>query len=58
MSYPLSMSEVDRVVVGVDSVDQFMALIAASQTQLPQHDFSFMTSGDQMLINPSNWTAL
>lgn len=58
LSYPLALPEVDRVVVGVDSVDQLKALIAASQTQLSQHDFSFMTSEDQMLINPSNWSAL
>ena len=58
LSYPLSLPEVDRVVVGVDSVDQLKALIAASQTQLSQHDFSFMTSEDQMFINPSNWSAL
>ena len=58
LSYPQSLLEVDRMVVGVDSVDQFKALITASQIQLPQHDFSFMTSEDQMLINPSNWSAL
>lgn len=57
-SYPLSLSEVDRVVVGVDSVDQLNTLITASQNQLPHHDFSFMTSEDQMLINPSRWSNL
>lgn len=58
LSYPLSLPEVDRVVVGVDSVDQVKALIAISKNQLPHHDFSFMTSEDQKLINPSNWSAL
>lgn len=58
LSYPLSLLEIDRVVVGVDSVDQLKALIAASQIQPSQHDFSFMISEDQMLINPSNWSAL
>lgn len=58
LSYPLSLPEVDRVVVGVDSVDQLKAIFAASQIKLPHHDFSFMTSEDQMLINPSNWSAL
>lgn len=58
LSYPLSLPEVDRVVVGVDSVDQLKALIAASQIKLPNHDFSFMISEDQMLINPSNWSTL
>jgi aryl-alcohol dehydrogenase-like predicted oxidoreductase len=58
LSYPLSLPEVVRVVVGVDSADQLKALIAASQIKLLQHDFSFMTSEDQMLINPSNWSTL
>jgi len=58
LSYPVSLPEVDRVVVGVDSVEQFKTLIAASQNQRPHHDFSFMSSEDQMLINPSNWSAL
>lgn len=58
LSYPLSLTEVDRVVVGVDSVDQIKELIAASRMQFPQHDFSFMNSEDQVLINPSSWDAL
>ena len=58
LSYPLSLPEVDRVVVGVDSVDQLKALIAVSQIQPPNHDFSFMTMEDERLINPSNWGAL
>jgi aryl-alcohol dehydrogenase-like predicted oxidoreductase len=58
LSYPLSLPEVDRVVVGVESMDQLNALIAASQIHLPQLDFSFMASEDRMLINPSNWSAL
>jgi aryl-alcohol dehydrogenase-like predicted oxidoreductase len=58
LSYPLSLPEVDRVVVGVDSVDQLKSLIAASQIKPTNHDFSFMISEDQMLVNPSNWSAL
>jgi aryl-alcohol dehydrogenase-like predicted oxidoreductase len=58
LSFPLSLPEVDRVVIGVDSVDQLKALVAASQIQPSHHDFSFMTSKDQNLINPSNWGTL
>jgi aryl-alcohol dehydrogenase-like predicted oxidoreductase len=58
LSYPLSLPAVDRVVAGVDSGDQLKMLIAASQIKLSLHDFSFMTSEDQMLINPSNWSTL
>lgn len=58
LSYPLSLMEVDRVILGVDSIHQFTELIAASKVKLPKHDFSFMTSEDQMLINPSSWSGL
>lgn len=58
LSYPLSLPAVDRVVVGVDNLYQLKELISASQIQPPHHDFSFMTSEDQMLINPLNWKAL
>lgn len=58
LSYPLSLEEVDRVVVGVDNSDQLTAVIAASQVQVPRNDFLFMMSEDKMLINPANWSAL
>ncbi len=58
LSYPLSIPEVDRVVVGVDSANQLEELIAASQVSIPQYDFSFMSSEDQMLIDPSKWSPL
>lgn len=56
--YPLSLPEVDRVIVGVDNTDQLNELIKRSKSQKPQMDCSFMISNDQMLINPSNWSKL
>ena len=56
LSYPLSLTEVDRVIVGVDSLDQFKNLIKISQDSKLKQDWSFMISNDQMLINPSNWS--
>jgi len=58
LSYPMSLTEVDRVVVGVDSLDQFKSIVAASQIQPVQQDLSFMISEDEMLIKPSNWSLL
>jgi len=55
LSYPMSLSEVDRVVVGVDSADQFENLITISQLNILNYDLSFMISNDKLLINPSNW---
>ena len=56
--YPLSLPEIDRVIVGVDNSYQLNELIKASKSQKSKIDFSFMISNDQMLINPSNWKKL
>ncbi len=56
--YPLSLPEIDRVIVGVDNADQLNELIKKSKYKNSQIDFSFMISNDQMLINPSNWHKL
>lgn len=58
LAYPLSLSEVDRVVVGVDTVGQLKDLIDMAQTEIYVKDWLFMDSSEQMLINPSNWSAL
>ena len=58
LSYPLHLSEVNRVVVGVESVEHLKKLVTASKIQPPQYDFSSMVSQDQSLINPSNWKYL
>jgi aryl-alcohol dehydrogenase-like predicted oxidoreductase len=53
--YPLSFSEIDRVIVGVDNAAQLNDIIKSSKFQKSNVDWSFMISKDQMLINPSNW---
>jgi len=58
LSYPLSLSEVDRIVIGVDNVAQLKNIIKISQLIKSQQNWSFMISNDQMLINPSSWSSL
>jgi len=58
LSYPMSLPEVCRVVVGVDSAEQLVSLIAVAKTQTTFQDWSFMNTDDLMLINPANWNAL
>ena len=58
LSYPLSLPEIDRIVIGVDNVSQLNDIIKKSKSQHSQIDCSFMISNDQMLINPSNWYKL
>ncbi len=56
--YPLSMPEIDHVIVGVDNVNQLNDIIKKSKSQIKQSDMSFMISNDQLLINPTNWNKL
>jgi aryl-alcohol dehydrogenase-like predicted oxidoreductase len=51
--FPLSIQEVDKILIGVVSVDQFeSALIATKRPHLKVPDFG---TSDQLLINPVNW---
>ncbi len=58
LSYPLSLPEVDKVIVGVNSLDQFKEIIKTYQSRRLKIDLSFMESKDLMLINPYNWSDL
>ena len=58
LSYPLSLPEVDKIIVGVNNIYQFREIITAYQKNLKFCDWSFMASNDQQLINPSNWSNL
>ena len=55
LSYPMSLPEVDRIVIGVNNLDQLKKLIKLSKSKILNHDFSFMISNDNLLINPTNW---
>jgi aryl-alcohol dehydrogenase-like predicted oxidoreductase len=58
LAYPLSLEEVDRVVVGVDSLRQLSELLEAQRNETPTIDLSFLESNDPVLINPSKWNTL
>jgi aryl-alcohol dehydrogenase-like predicted oxidoreductase len=58
LSYTLAQSQVDRVVVGVDSLAQLEELIDAAMQPPVAYDFDFMSSDDEQLINPSRWSEL
>ena len=55
LSYPMSLPEVDRIVIGVNTAEQLKKLIKLSKMKILNHDLSFMISNDNLLINPSNW---
>ena len=55
LSHPMSLPEVDRIVIGVNNADQLKKLVKLSKLKILNHDLSFMISNDNLLINPSNW---
>ncbi|MCI2807805.1 aldo/keto reductase [Eoetvoesiella caeni] len=57
LRYVLNITEVDKVVVGVDSVSQFREILAASVGQLPSLP-EWPHPIDGALINPASWNQL
>ncbi len=57
LAYPLSFPEIDRVIVGADSVAQLEEIIQAAQENIPIEIPDFHCE-DEKLINPSNWNNL
>jgi aryl-alcohol dehydrogenase-like predicted oxidoreductase len=58
LAYPLSLEQVDQVIVGVDSASQLSEILQAAKNVNEGPDTSFMRSTDLDLINPSNWNHL
>jgi aryl-alcohol dehydrogenase-like predicted oxidoreductase len=56
LNYICNIKEVDKVVVGVDSYEQFEELINAFK--LPVCEFPQINCSDEILLNPSNWMKL
>ena len=58
LGYLTSISEIDRVVIGVDHCKQLVEVIQAFREETPTENWDFMASVDLRLINPSNWDSL
>jgi len=58
LAYPISLSQVDQIIVGVDSAKQLNEIIDVSSTVDHAPDMSFLSLDDIHLIDPSNWNAL
>ena len=54
LAYALTESNIDQIVVGVDSAKQIQEIIRAMETPLI-YSFPDISSLDDSLINPSNW---
>lgn len=57
LAFPLSFSEIDRVVVGADSVNQLEQIISAATSAVPV-DFPDLHCEAENLINPACWCRL
>lgn len=55
LQYPLSLHQVDRVIVGVSSVAEFQMLLDDASGVVKALELPELTSTDPDLINPSNW---
>ena len=58
LAYPLSLSKVYRIIVGVDSSSHLENLLEESQKKIFLKNWSFMELEDSDLINPINWSSL
>ena len=57
LAFPLSFPEIDRVVVGADSVNQLEQIIGAADSA-PQVDLPDLQCEEENLINPVRWSHL
>lgn len=57
LAFPLSFSEIERVVVGADSVSQLEQIISATVGAAPI-DFPSLSCDEENLINPARWCQL
>ena len=57
LAFPLSFPEIDRVVVGADSVSQLTQIIEATKN-LPAGNFPEISCDDENIIDPSRWASI
>lgn len=58
LSYPLAFPEIDRVVLGAETVQQLQEIIEAANNPISLSDLPNIACHDENLINPSNWSKL
>jgi aryl-alcohol dehydrogenase-like predicted oxidoreductase len=57
LAYPMSFSQIDRVVIGADSARQLEQILNIAKTTSIVH-FPEVSNNNETLINPSNWVNL
>ena len=57
LAFPLSFSEIDKVIVGADNTNQLSEIISAAK-ECPNYRLPNLKCNDESLINPVNWHEL
>ena len=57
LAFPLSFPEIDRVIVGADSVSHLAQIISFANSQ-PLDELPDLQCEDENLINPANWPTI
>jgi aryl-alcohol dehydrogenase-like predicted oxidoreductase len=57
LAFPLSFSEIDRVIVGANSLSQLSEIVSAANDQR-EFNFPSLQCEEESLINPANWKQL
>jgi len=55
LGFVQSISEVDKVVVGVNTLNQLREIISATSIYINTEEFSDLSINDPIYLNPSNW---
>lgn len=58
LSYPMGIKEIDKIIVGVDTLEQLIEIVHYSKQKASFKDTSFLKSSDESLINPKWWSRL
>ncbi len=58
LAFPLSIPEIDRVVIGVDSISQLSQIISATTKWTANISMPNLQCDDEGLINPAKWNQL
>jgi aryl-alcohol dehydrogenase-like predicted oxidoreductase len=55
LSFVQSIDEIDKVVVGVNTLEQLHQIIEVMPLKVNIRDFSSLSISDKNFLNPSNW---
>jgi len=55
LGFVQSINEVDKIIVGVNTLEQLRGIIKATSTHVNVNEFSNLSINDPTFLNPSNW---